>query len=47
MRDMDKKQFLAYHKGKRKFFTLEEVELDNSDIEIYEFSEQNFRLVGN
>ena len=46
MRDTDKKQYLAYHKGKRKFFSLE-FELDNSDIEIYEFSEQNFGLVGN
>jgi hypothetical protein len=45
-RDMDKKQFLAYRKSRRKFFSLEEVELDDSDIEIYEFSEQNFRLVG-
>lgn len=46
MRDTDNKQYLAYDKSKRKFFNLTEIELDNQDITIYEFSDQNFRLVG-
>jgi hypothetical protein len=33
-------------RAKEKFFSLDEVDL-NDDIEIYEFSNQNFRLVGN
>jgi hypothetical protein len=47
MRDTDKKQYLAYDKTKRKFFSIDEIELDNKDVEIYEFSDQDFRLVGN
>jgi hypothetical protein len=47
MRDTGAKQYLAYDKGKRKFFSLDEVELEDTDLEleIYEFDEQNFRLV--
>ena len=47
MKDTERKQYLAYDKGKRKFFSLEEVELDNKEIQIYEFNDQNFRLVVN
>jgi hypothetical protein len=47
MKDTGNKQYLAYNKGKRKFFNLDEVELDDKEIEIYEFSDQSFRLVSN
>jgi hypothetical protein len=44
MRDTGNGQYLAYDKSKRKFFNLDKVELSD-DIEIYEFSNQNFRRI--
>jgi ribosomal protein L20A (L18A) len=39
-------EFLAYHKVKRKFLQVEEIEAEKpEDIEIYEFFGQNFKLV--
>jgi hypothetical protein len=39
-------ELLAYHKVKRKFFSLMEIEpQEPDDIEIYEFEGQNFKLV--
>jgi len=36
-------ELLAFHKVKRKFFPMMEIESENpEDIEIYEFSGQNF-----
>jgi hypothetical protein len=41
-----KTELLAFHKVKRKFFPMMEIESENpEDIEIYEFSGQNFKLV--
>jgi ribosomal protein L20A (L18A) len=39
-------EFFAYHRVKRKFLSITEVESEKpEDIEIYEFSNQNFKLV--
>jgi len=39
-------EFLAYHKAKRKFFPITEIESEKpEDIEIYEFNDQNFKLI--
>ena len=41
-------EFLAYHMVKRKFLPITDVETKKlEDIEIYEFSGQNFKLVIN
>jgi len=41
-----KSELLAFHKVKRKFFPITEIELENpEDIEVYEFEDQNFRLI--
>jgi hypothetical protein len=41
-----KTELLAYHKVKRKFFPLMELELEDPEvIEVYEFEGQNFRLI--
>jgi hypothetical protein len=43
-----KTELLAFHKVKIKFFPVMEIESENpEDIEIYEFSGQNFKLVAN
>jgi hypothetical protein len=44
--DTSKTELLAFHKVKRKFFPIMEIERENpEDIEVYEFEDQNFRLV--
>lgn len=41
-----KTELLAFHKVKRKFFAMAEIESENpEDVEIYEFSGQNFKLI--
>lgn len=41
-----KTELLAFHKVKRIFLPVTEIESENpEDIEIYEFEEQNFRLI--
>jgi hypothetical protein len=48
MKDMTETEILAFHKVKRKFLPLEEIESEKPEnIEIYEFTDQNFRLVAN
>jgi len=39
-------EYVAYHKIKRIFLPLDEIESENPEnIEVYEFSGQNFKLV--
>lgn len=39
-------EYLAYHKVKRKFMSLMEIESEKpEDIEVYEFTDQNFKLI--
>lgn len=41
-----KTELLAFHKVKRKFFPITEIESENpDDVEFYEFKDQNFKLV--
>lgn len=41
-----KTELLAFHKIKRRFFPITEIESENPEyIEIYEFTDQNFRLI--
>jgi len=46
MNNRKEPEFLAYHRVKRKFLPIVDVETEKpEDIEIYEFSGQNFKLV--
>lgn len=39
-------EYVAYHKGKRIFLPIMDIESENpEDIEVYEFEGQNFKLV--
>ena len=39
-------EYLAYHKAKRKFMSLDDIENEKpEDIQICEFKDQNFKLV--
>ncbi len=41
-------ELVAYHKVKRKFFNLAEMEQEDQDqLEMYEFNGENFDLVAN
>jgi hypothetical protein len=48
MKNTENTEYLAYHKTKRKFLTLAEAEKASPDeIEMCEFSGQNFKIVAN
>jgi hypothetical protein len=39
-------EYVAYHRAKRVFIPITEIESENSeDIEVYEFEGQNFKLI--
>jgi hypothetical protein len=46
MNGTNEPEYFAYHRVERKFMSITEVEIEQpEDIEIYEFNNQNFKLV--